>query len=179
MDHKWTNISASLPLSPYPPFCPRSNIAAVSLQMTFGQQHWPSEFLVWGGERVEAQRFWLPSSASPSSSGLQSPGERQGWVTGWEGEGDGALLLLSLHTSLTMLTCLAGWKQLICGVNQMQISVAFLGLNWFFLLLCFADRDRGIHVCVCSGKGKLTSWLNPKEWGGWQSLYVCWGLIWL
>lgn len=117
------------------------------------------------GERwKKSQGFGLPLLPPPSSGLL----------------GMGQAVLLYPHRP--QHRCLAGWKLLICGVN-LQIRRCVNALHSWDQTA--PPRSRGVQigitgfVCVFSGKGKLTAWMKPKEWGGWQSLYMCWGLIWL
>lgn len=128
-----------------------------------------------GGEVEKKQRLWTPPSAS---SFLRSA---RCWVT-WCWQGGTGIAAGVPTPPLALLPCLAGWKLLVCRVN-LQITHCVNALrSWEQTASpCSRALQLGItgFVCVFSGKGKLTSWMNPKEWGGWQSLYMCWGLIWL
>lgn len=74
-------------------------------------------------------------------------------------------LLVGNCLSMELIKCRSELHSL-GSTNSSWASVLQIGIEDF---MC----------CVFSGKGKLTSWLNPKEWSGWQSLYMGWGLIWL
>lgn len=170
MVHKWTNVSASLPLSPFPLFGPCSSISGVSWQ------HW--HLSSQSGEK---------RSGKIKSFGFIVPHFAPQVCRAWE---RGRAELLSVSRGGWDCCCCLSTPHLPCWLALLVgncLSLELIKCRSELHSLGWTDSSRssvlqiGIEdfICVFSEKGKLTSWLNLKEWSGWQSLYMGWGLIWL
>lgn len=150
--------------------------------MTFGQQHCWNEFGEGRGGKSKCFGFLLLLLLPPQVCRAWEKGRAEQLGVRERGMGHHCCCLstplLQCWLALLFGSCLStelikcrstlhsfGWTDSLCWTDFSHSCVLQIGIVDF--------------MCVFSGKGKLTSWQNPKEWGGWQSLYMCWGLIWL
>lgn len=165
-----SELASLLPfLCIFPIFSPFSNISGVPLQC-WHLSSWSREGR---GGKIKSLGIVVAHFA-PWVCGAWERGRAE-LLSASRGMG---LLLLPFHTSPCWLALLVGnclSMELIKCRSELH-SLGSTDSSWSSVL------QIGIEDFMCfvfSGKGKLTSWLNPKEWSGWQSLYMGWGLIWL